>query len=84
MRELSRQTLDSTAEIQRSRAKRGRARINDLASMEASDSGEKEIGDYIVGYAIEEAEGLYHLSGGTVIRYAACFSRSRTLYLSCR
>jgi len=29
--------------------------------MEASDSGEKEIGDYIVNYAIEESAGLYHL-----------------------
>ena len=35
--------------------------------MEASDSGEKEIGDYIVSYAIEEAAGLYHLSGGLLL-----------------
>jgi hypothetical protein len=35
-----------------------------LTSMEASDSGEREIGDYVVGYAIEEAEGLYQMTQG--------------------
>lgn len=35
-----------------------------LTSMEANDSGEREIGDYIVAYAIEDAEGLYHIQKG--------------------
>jgi len=37
-----------------------------LTKMEASDSGERQIGDYIVGYAIENAEGLYHLLNGSL------------------
>ena len=30
----------------------------------AHDGGEQPAGDYIVGYAVEEAEGMYHLEGG--------------------
>lgn len=40
------------------------AALKYLTSVEASDSGSQEIGDYIVAYAIEEAEGLYHMRGG--------------------
>jgi hypothetical protein len=35
-----------------------------LTRIEASDSGEKNVGDYIVAYSIEDAEGLYHLRDG--------------------
>ena len=35
-----------------------------LSNVEASDSGQQTIGDYIVAYAIEEAEGLYHMRDG--------------------
>lgn len=35
-----------------------------LTSMEASDSGSKDLGDYIIAYAIEEAEGLYEMTAG--------------------
>ena len=31
---------------------------------EADDGGEAHAGDYLVGYAVESAEGMYHLSNG--------------------
>jgi hypothetical protein len=40
------------------------AALKYLTTTEASDSGERKIADYLVGYAIEEAEGLYHMLGG--------------------
>jgi hypothetical protein len=40
------------------------AALQYLAKMEASDSGEKEVGDYVVAYSIEEAEGLYQPHNG--------------------
>jgi Fe2+ transport protein len=35
-----------------------------LSKMEANDSGEQTAGDYIVAYAIEDAEGLYEMRDG--------------------
>jgi hypothetical protein len=35
-----------------------------LTTVEASDSGERAVGDYIVAYSVEEAEGLYHFVNG--------------------
>ena len=35
-----------------------------MARQEADDGGEKRAGDYIVAYAVEKAEGLYHLQDG--------------------
>ena len=35
-----------------------------LSKVEASDSGERTLGDYVVAYAVEEAEGLYQMRGG--------------------
>lgn len=32
-----------------------------LSKMEASDSGDQSVGDYLVAYAIENAEGLYEM-----------------------
>lgn len=43
------------------------AALKYLTTNEAGDSGEREIGDYIVGYAIEEAEGLYHMKDGRLV-----------------
>jgi uncharacterized protein involved in high-affinity Fe2+ transport len=39
------------------------AALQYLAKMEASDSGEREIGDYVIAYSIEEAEGMYEPTG---------------------
>ena len=33
----------------------------------ADDGGEQAAGDYIVGYAVEEAEGMYHLQDGELV-----------------
>lgn len=35
--------------------------LNHMAQEEADDGGEKRAGDYIVAYAVEKAEGMYHL-----------------------
>ncbi len=40
------------------------AALEYLSKMEASDSGEQVTGDYIVAYAVEDAEGLYHMRDG--------------------
>jgi hypothetical protein len=40
------------------------AALRYLASLEASDSGEKQAGDYLVAYSIEDAEGLYMMRNG--------------------
>ncbi len=32
----------------------------------ANDGGEKHAGDYIIGYAVESAEGLYFMNSGTL------------------
>lgn len=33
----------------------------------ATDGGETRAGDYLVGYAVEEAEGMYHLENGELV-----------------
>ena len=38
--------------------------LNHMAREVAYDGGEKPAGDYIVAYAVEEAEGMYHLRNG--------------------
>jgi hypothetical protein len=40
------------------------AALKYLTTTEASDSGDRQAGDYLIGYAIEEAEGLYHMREG--------------------
>jgi hypothetical protein len=35
-----------------------------MTKLEAQSSGEKQAGDYIVGFAVEEAEGLYKMKNG--------------------
>lgn len=35
-----------------------------MASEEADDGGEQRAGDYIIAYAVEAAEGMYHLNNG--------------------
>ena len=38
--------------------------IENMTREEAHDGGERQAGDYLIGYAVEEAEGLYHLRDG--------------------
>lgn len=38
--------------------------LNHMAQEEADDGGEQPAGDYIVAYAVEKAEGMYHLENG--------------------
>lgn len=40
------------------------AAVKYMTSVEAHDGGEQEVGDYLVGYAIEHAEGLYLMRNG--------------------
>lgn len=40
------------------------AALEYLSKMEANDSGEQTVGDYIVAYAVEDAEGLYQMRAG--------------------
>ena len=35
-----------------------------LSTAEAHSSGEQQVGDYIIAYAVEDAEGLYHMRDG--------------------
>ncbi|MBA3533957.1 MAG: iron transporter [Ardenticatenales bacterium] len=38
-----------------------------MAKEEADDGGEKRAGDYIVAYAVEKAEGMYHMEKGSLM-----------------
>ncbi len=38
--------------------------LDHMAKEEADDGGEVHIGDYIVAYAVEGAEGMYHMQKG--------------------
>lgn len=38
--------------------------LNEMAKREADSGGEKHAGDYIVAYAVEKAEGMYHHENG--------------------
>ena len=38
--------------------------LEHMIQKEADDGAEKRAGDYLVGYAVEEAEGMYHLHAG--------------------
>lgn len=38
-----------------------------MTSEVAKDGGEKAAGQYLVGYAIEDAEGMYHLQGTSLV-----------------
>jgi hypothetical protein len=42
--------------------------LNEMINNEAH-GGEKQIGDYLVGYAVEHAEGMYQLQGGELVWY---------------
>lgn len=56
----------TTEQLELGRAQ-GEAAVKALKTMMekvATSGGEKRAGDYIVSYAIEEAEGMYHLSDG--------------------
>lgn len=38
-----------------------------MAQDVAKDGGTQQVGDYLVGYAIEDAEGMYHLEDGELV-----------------
>lgn len=38
--------------------------LRHMTQKEADDGSEKPAGDYLVGYAVEKAEGMYHLQDG--------------------
>jgi len=44
----------------------GRA-LEHMTRRVAEDGGEQRAGDYLVGYAVEEAEGMYEWSGGELV-----------------
>lgn len=43
-----------------------KAALDHMAIEEADDGGEIHIGDYIVAYAVENGEGMYHLESGSL------------------
>jgi len=43
-----------------------RRALDHMATEVAHDGGMQVIGDYLVGYAIEDAEGMYHLEDGSL------------------
>lgn len=44
--------------------------LNDMANTVATTGGERRAGDYVVAYAQEEAEGMYHMDGGEPVSKA--------------
>jgi len=40
--------------------------LNHMAKEVADDGGEKHAGNYVVAYAVEEAEGMYHMKSGNL------------------
>ena len=43
-----------------------KAALDHMAQEEAEDGGEIHVGDYIVAYAVEHAEGMYHMQNGAL------------------
>ncbi len=41
-------------------------RALDNMTQKTAHGTERRVGDYLIGYAVEDAEGLYHLRGGTL------------------
>ena len=41
--------------------------LEHMAQTVANDGGEQRAGDYLVAYAIEEAEGMYHMQNGDLV-----------------
>jgi hypothetical protein len=41
--------------------------LHHMVSQEADDGAEKAAGDYVVGYAVEKAEGMYQLVNGELV-----------------
>ncbi|MCA9875651.1 MAG: iron transporter [Anaerolineales bacterium] len=41
--------------------------LNHMVSQVADDGQEKQVGDYLVSYAVEGAEGMYHLENGELV-----------------
>jgi hypothetical protein len=44
-----------------------RAALEHMVQEVAHSGGQQEAGDYVVGYAVEEAEGMYHLRDGDLV-----------------
>lgn len=44
-----------------------RRALEHMATEVAHDGGTQRAGDYVVGYAVEDAEGMYHLEGGDLV-----------------
>lgn len=44
-----------------------RKALDHMAQDVAKDGGTQQVGDYLIGYAIEDAEGMYHLQDGELV-----------------
>jgi hypothetical protein len=44
-----------------------RKALDHMAHDVAKDGGAQQVGDYLIGYAIEDAEGMYHLQDGELV-----------------
>src|SRR5689334_9872313 len=54
-------------ELARKQGSMYRQALDHMATNVARDGGTKEAGEYIVGYAVEEAEGMYMWEGGELV-----------------
>ena len=62
---------EATKEQLQMATEQGNAFTNALNHMinEEAHGEEKQVGDYIIGYAVEEAEGMYQMQGGELVWY---------------
>lgn len=61
---VSDEAKEDHLELARKQGEAYQEALNEMAQNEADDGGEKRAGDYIVAYAVEKAEGMYHLKDG--------------------
>lgn len=57
---------EKTLQMAREQGKALERALKYMTGEEAHDGGEKPAGDYLVGYAVEEAEGMYEMRDGTL------------------
>ena len=57
---------EKTLQMAREQGKALERALKYMTEEEAHDGGEKRAGDFLVGYAVEEAEGMYEMRDGTL------------------
>lgn len=65
--EPSDEASESQLDLARDQGSAVERALEHMAEEVATDGGETRAGDYLVGYAVEEAEGMYHLRDGELV-----------------